>query len=470
MTRDIHSIYMIGICGIAMGTLACMLKQMGFNISGSDDNVYPPMSDILHEWNIDVHIGFNADNIDDPDLIIIGNAISRGNVEAEYTLNRRIPYLSMAQALYNFFLRDKEVVSVSGTHGKTTTTALLSHILEHAGGEPSFFIGGVSRNYNTNFKLGLGKYFIIEGDEYDSAFFEKFPKFILYRPHHLVLTSLEFDHADIYNSLDEIKLWFKRLVNIIPSEGNIILSHEYPHLSEVVSRSYAKCYSFGNLDSDICYEFLRHSGDFSELKIRFKQFNDIRLVTKLFGDYNYANIAAAVSMALLLGVNEAHIQHAVKTFKGVKRRQELIFSSNTIKIYEDFAHHPTEISSFLNGLRKRYPDSILWAIYEPRSATSRRNIFQDELSCSFAPSNRILFKRPFKLQSIPESDRIDIERVQQDIINMKRDAFLFNSVDEIVDFTFREIDPQRDNVIAIMSNGGFDNIYEKMTWRAREIT
>ena len=258
-----------------MGALAGMLKQKGFTVSGSDENVYPPMSDMLKRWGIDVHKGFKLKNIDHPDLVIIGNAISRGNVEAEFVLNERVPYVSMAGALYNFFLKDKEVISVCGTHGKTTTTALLAHILEVAGYSPSFFAGGISRNYNTNFILGDGRYFVVEGDEYDSAFFEKIPKFILYKPHHLVLTSLEFDHADIYKSLDEIKLWFKRLVNVIPSKGNIVLSAEYPHLKEVIAKPFSRCYSFGNIDSDFSYEFIEFSGPNSKLRISSKYYGDL---------------------------------------------------------------------------------------------------------------------------------------------------------------------------------------------------
>src|SRR4030042_2014920 len=219
-----RKIYLIGICGIAMGTLATMFQEKGYAVSGSDQNIYPPMSDMLNQIGIALYNGFSADNIDDPDLVIVGNAISRGNPEVEYVLNNRIPYMSMAQALYNFFLRGNEVIAVCGTHGKSTTSALLAHILETAGLSPSFFVGGVVRNYRSNYKIGNGRFFVIEGDEYDSAFFEKVPKFIFYRPDHLVLTSLEFDHADIYRDLGEIDLWFRRLVNMIPSEGSIVYS------------------------------------------------------------------------------------------------------------------------------------------------------------------------------------------------------------------------------------------------------
>ena len=400
---------MIGICGVAMGTLAGMLKQKGFSVSGSDENVYPPMSDMLKKWGINIHAGFNAKNTGNPDLVIIGNAISRGNPEAEHVLNMRMPYASMAQALYDFFLKEKEIISVSGTHGKTTTTALLSHILMTAGEDPSFLIGGVSKNYNTNFGLGRGRYFVIEGDEYDSAFFEKIPKFVLYRPHHLILTSLEFDHADIYKNLDEIALWFRRLVNIIPSNGNIVCSNEYPLLKEISSKSLSKRYTFGKSGSDFSYELLNCSEKSCSIKIKSDRFGDIILESRVFGDFNFQNITSAVSMALLLGIKAKDIERAVQSFEGVRRRQELIFDSGRIKIYEDFAHHPTAIKGVIEEIKKIYPGAVIWAIYEPRSATSRRKVLQDELTGAFDSADRIIIKNPYRLESIPEPERINID-------------------------------------------------------------
>ncbi len=471
MSKNVKDIYMVGIGGIAMGTLAGMLKSRGHNITGSDENIYPPMSDLLKRWEIDACSGFDPANIGRPDLAIIGNVVSRGNVEAEHILNTKVPYLSMAQALYNFFLKDKEVISISGTHGKTTTTALMAHILVVAGTGPSFFIGGVAKNYNTNFMLDNGKYFVIEGDEYDSAFFEKIPKFILYRPYHAVLTSLEFDHADIYSSLDEIKVWFKRLVNIIPSTGNIVFSNGYRHLEDVVAGSFSRCLSFGNEGADFTYEFIKYSGQFSELKILSKDFENIDLKTMLMGDYNYQNITAAVAMALKLGLDIALIKKAVASFEGVKRRQELIYDSERIKIFDDFAHHPTSIRSVLGEMKKKYSDATIWAVYEPRSATSRRNIFQEELPQAFFAADKTIIKQPYKLASIPENEQIDIEKVLQRIKNEGKDARIFSGVDEIVDTVFSEVKSgNKKNIIVIMSNGGFDGIYAKMIKKAETIT
>jgi len=466
LAKQTKKIYMIGICGVAMGTLAGMLKARGYQVAGSDANVYPPMSEKLKEWGIDIHNGYSQSHIGQPDLVIIGNVISRGNEEAEAVLDNKIPYLSMAQALYEFFLKGKEVITISGTHGKTTTTALLSHILEVAGEKPSFLIGGVSKNYLTNFKLGQGRYFVIEGDEYDSAFFEKIPEFILYRPHHTILTSLEFDHADIYTSLDEIKLWFKRLVNIIPSNGNILFIDGNSHLREITEKAFSVCYSYGLAGADFHYEVTNYRDSLTDLKIISKDFETINLQTSLFGVFNFQNIAAAAAMCMLLGIEKASIEEAVASFTGVKRRQELLYDHRHLKIYDDFAHHPTSIKFVLNGMKKRFPEAALWAFYEPRSSTSRRSIFQEELPLSFVDADKIFIKQPYKLTAIPEHERIDIARVVDAIADQGKEVHLFDSVDEIVNNTFLTINPDEPTIIIIMSNGGFDGIGDKMVQKA----
>ncbi|MGL4368617.1 MAG: UDP-N-acetylmuramate--L-alanine ligase, partial [Spirochaetota bacterium] len=346
---------------------------------GSDFHIYPPMSDMLNKWGIECFDGFNPERIRKDDIVIIGNAISRGNPEAEHVLNERIPYLSMTEALYTYFLRDKEVIAVCGTHGKTTTTALLSHILKTAGEDPSCFVGGVMVNYDSNFFLGNGKYFVIEGDEYDSAFFEKTPKFIRYRPSHLILSALEFDHADIYNNLDEILLWFRRLVNMIPANGRIVYNNEYPALVKAVEKSLSHTISFGD-GGESGWDFLGYEGDYDKIRVWRKGFTvpdiDIILNTYLSGRFNYSNICSAVIMAIEMGIDHGKIKDSVRQFQGVKRRQEMLYSHGNIRIIEDFAHHPTAISAVLKMVREKYAESNIIALYEPRSATARRNIFQ----------------------------------------------------------------------------------------------
>jgi UDP-N-acetylmuramate: L-alanyl-gamma-D-glutamyl-meso-diaminopimelate ligase len=456
-----RNIYMIGICGVAMGTLASMLHEQGHTVSGSDQNIYPPMSDILQKSGMKLHNGFSASQVGSPDLVIVGNAISRGNPEVEHVLNRRIPYLSMAGALREFFLEGKEVVAVAGTHGKSTTTALLAHLLESAGLSPSFFVGGVSRNHDANYRLGTGRHFIIEGDEYDSAFFEKVPKFIFYRPSHLVLTSLEFDHADIYHDLAEIELWFRRLVNIVPSEGSIVYSADYPNLKEIVAASHSRRFSYGGEGSDFAYAFRGYEGTKSVLRVE-RPDGGLDVASDLFGHFNYANILAAVAMASLLGADDAGIRRGVDTFLGVRRRQELVFRGGGTVVYDDFAHHPTAISSVLATMRERYPVARIWAVYEPRSATSRRNVFQDILPGAFRPADVVLIKTPYEGSAVREGDKLDPERVLADIRAFNPNSYLFPKTDGILEHIKKNLVPGDENVIVIMSNGGFDGIYAKM--------
>jgi len=458
MTQKIH---MIGVCGVAMGTLALMLHERGHAVSGSDRNMYPPMSDVLAGSGVRLFEGFSADNIDSPDLVVIGNAVSRGNPEVEYVLNARLPYLSMAQALYAFFLRDKEVVAVAGTHGKTTTTALLAHLLEESGMSPSFFVGGVTRNYGANHRLGSGRYFVIEADEYDSAFFEKVPKFVLYRPAHLLLTSLEFDHADIYRDLAEIELWFGRLVNMLPSGGTLLYAADYANLRAIADRSLSRRFSYGSGGADFTCAFRGYEGDFSRLDIATPE-GSFPVETSLFGNFNYANVLAAAAMARLLGAPEQGIARGISSFLGVKRRQERIYDAGGVKIYEDFAHHPTAVRYVLGTMRERFPGARLWALFEPRSATSRRNVFQDVLPGSFAAADVVLIRAPYEGSAVPDGGRLDAARLVHDISAIVPEARLFPDAGGMLDYIGRTISLERENVIVIMSNGAFDGIYDRI--------
>jgi UDP-N-acetylmuramate: L-alanyl-gamma-D-glutamyl-meso-diaminopimelate ligase len=460
MKSGIKRVHCVGVCGIAMGTLAMMLADSGYQVSGSDSGVYPPMSDLLASSGVELYSEFNPANINNTDLAVIGNAVSRGNSEAEHVLDNRIPYCSMAQALRDFFLKDKEVIAVAGTHGKSTTASLLAHILDTAGLEPSLFVGAVANNYSSSYRLGNGRLFVIEGDEYDSAFFEKVPKMTVYRPQHAVLTSLEFDHADIFGGIDEIKTWFKRLVNIIPSNGNIIFPGDCGALAEAAAGSLSRIKSFGQgFDFDIEQVSCDTNGTDVMLSTPTGSF---AARTGLFGSFNLANIIAASAMALELGVSSEKIAVALSSFKGVKRRQELIYRKENIRIYEDFAHHPTALRLVLESFRQRHPDALLWAIYEPRSATSRRNVFQNELPLAFLQADRVLIKTPYRIHSIPESERIDMDKVNSDLISLGKASVLYDDIYEIISAVKKDADPGKDHCIVILSNGGFDGIYKKI--------
>ena len=456
-------IHLVGIGGIAMGTLACMLNEAGHTVTGSDENIYPPMSDILRDHKIVTFQGYSAANIHDPDLAIIGNAISRGNPEAECVLDSRMPYLSMAGALYEFFLRHREVINVSGTHGKSTTSSLISHVLVAAGEDPSFFVGGRLRNYNSSYRLGKGRFFVIEGDEYDSAFFEKVPKFVYYRPYHTVLTSLEFDHADIYDSLDEIELWFRRLVNVIPSKGIVSYCSRYENLKTIAGGSRSRTVSFDTLNADYCVRETGFSDEMTHLELTCPGGKTLELASRIHGEFNMLNIAASCSILRELGISDSAIREGLESFEGVSRRQEVICSGENILVYEDFAHHPTAIRGVLEFVSARHPSAEIWALYEPRSATSRRNVFQDSLAGSFAKADHSLFKTPYRLESIPAAERLDISAVEREIRNMGRDVHVFDETCEIVDHLAGAMDRTRKNVVVIMSNGGFDGIYGRIT-------
>src|SRR5579863_5426712 len=402
-------IHLIGICGTAMASLAGMLKQKGFTVTGSDAAAYPPMSDFLASLNIPVAQPFSERNLEpQPDLVVVGNAISRGNVELEFVLDRRLPFLSMSQLLHDEFLVGKERLVVAGTHGKTTTSSMLAWIFHYAGRSPRFLIGGIPENFGSSFALGDGGEFILEGDEYDTAFFDKGPKFLHYFPDAVVLTSVEFDHADIYNSLGEVKTAFKRLVNLIPQRGILIAWNGHPNVDECVSRAFCRVerYGFGASSDwriiDVKYEpevtrwcVLRKGEPWGEFEF------------PLAGEYNVLNATAAAALAATYGISADAIARALREFRSVKRRLEVKAEVHGITIIDDFAHHPTAIAETLKALRTRYPRRRLWAILEPRSNTLRRQVFQHELAQSLSIADEVVLADVFKSEAIPEPERLN---------------------------------------------------------------
>jgi UDP-N-acetylmuramate: L-alanyl-gamma-D-glutamyl-meso-diaminopimelate ligase len=454
-------IHLIGICGTAMASLAGMLQQRGFRVTGSDAAAYPPMSNFLSALSIPVAQPFAAENLmPAPDLVVVGNAISRGNVELEHILDQRIAFCSLPQILHDEFLLGKEVLVVAGTHGKTTTTSMLGWIFDAAGLQPSFLIGGIAENFGSSFQLGEGRHFILEGDEYDTAFFDKGPKFLHYFPDSVILTSVEFDHADIYQDLAAVETAFSRLVNLVPRRGRIIAFDRGESVERCLSRALCKVERYGGDKAEWQVTNLRLEPNRTTWSIvrGGAVWGDFEF--PLGGEYNVWNATAAAVLAASYGISTDQIAQALRTFKSVKRRLEVKAQVNGITIIDDFAHHPTAIAGTLTALRSRYPGARLWVVLEPRSNTLRRNVFQNDLANSLALADEIIVANVFRSESIPEHERLDLAAVVASVGERGHRARIVPDADAIVQLVALEARPG--DVIAILSNGGFGGIYDKL--------
>jgi UDP-N-acetylmuramate: L-alanyl-gamma-D-glutamyl-meso-diaminopimelate ligase len=458
----IRRIHLIGICGTGMASLAAMLKERGFEVSGSDEGIYPPMSGFLAAKAIRVHQGYKITNLQpEPDLVVIGNALSRGNPEIEYVLNFKLLYTSFPECLKDFFLRDKISVVITGTHGKTTTTSMISWVLHAAGMRPNFLIGGIAENFQSSCGLEGGPHFVVEGDEYDSAFFDKGPKFLHYLPRAAVIGNIEFDHADIYPDLDSIKLQFARFVNLIPERGYLAIGADSPAALEVSRKSFCRKETFG-MDA-ACNWGVRNIAqeqDWLSFDVLYEQKLFRRLRLGLHGTFNIKNALAASAILHELSVPEDDIRDGMETFQGVRRRLQLRAEVGGIRIYEDFAHHPTAVREALQAVREAFHPERLWAIYEPRSATSRRNFFQHEIAESLAVADCIALPALFKPEKVPEEERLDVDRVIEDLRGMGRLAWNLGNVEGIIQKVCEEA--CAGDLVVIMSNGSFGGIYEKL--------
>lgn len=466
MTKKKH-IHLIGICGTAMASLAGMLQQREFHVTGSDAAAYPPMSEFLSSLGIAVAQPFSEKNLNPrPDLVVVGNAISRGNPELEYLLDERVPFCSLPQLLHDEFLRGKEVLVVAGTHGKTTTTSMLAWIFDCSGLQPSFLIGGIAENFGSSFQLGDGKHFILEGDEYDTAFFDKGPKFLHYFPDVAILTSVEFDHADIYKDLDAVETAFRRLVNLVPRRGRIIGFDSGDSIERCLAKAFCSVERYGSSKSanwQITNLNFEPSGTKWRVLHDGAKWADFEFA--LAGEYNVWNATAAAALAFSYGVSVEQITRALKSFKSVKRRLEVRAEVRGITIIDDFAHHPTAIAGTLKALRSRYPKARLWTILEPRSNTLRRNVFQSALANSLALADEIIVANVFKSDSLAESERLNLRTLVADLEKLGRRARVVPEVDEIVQIVAPEM--RSGDVVAILSNGGFGGIYEKLPQQLR---
>lgn len=473
--KEQKRIHLIGICGTAMASLAGLLQLKGHHITGSDQAAYPPMSDLLRQLHIPLSEPFSEAHLEPrPDLVIVGNAISRGNAELEYVLDQRIPFASMAQVVYDEFVAGRESLVVAGTHGKTTTTSMLAWIYEVASRKrpaltPSFLIGGVAENFGTSFQLREGGPMILEGDEYDTAFFDKGPKFLHYFPDALILTHVEFDHADIYRDLDAVKTAFKRLVNLVPRRGRIVAFDGAPNVDECVSRAFCGVERYGlSADSHWHVHDLTHKGAQSQWKVRRAGQPWAEFTLRMPGAHNALNATAAAALAFGQGVPLQAITEALATFQSVKRRLEVRAEVNGITVIDDFAHHPTAIRETLRALRGAYPGARLWAVLEPRSNTLRRNVFERELVESLALADRVVLAGVFKQENIPEAERLHPEAVVAALNAEGRPAALLKNAGAIVESIAPEL--ESGDVVAILSNGGFDGIYEKLPERLRQLS
>ncbi len=476
MTNAKH-IHLIGICGTAMASLAGMLQERGFRVTGSDAASYPPMSTFLETLGIPVAQPFAERNLNPrPDLVVIGNALSRGNVELELVLDQRIPFCSLPQILHDEFLVGKDVLVVAGTHGKTTTTSMLAWIFETAGLQPSFLIGGIAENFGRSFGLGQGKHFILEGDEYDTAFFDKGPKFLHYFPDSVILTSVEFDHADIYKDLDAVETAFKRLVNLVPRRGRIVAFDAGESIGENLDQSIDRCLQKAFCPVERYGASNRAAWKIVNLKLSEertswsvlrdgKPWADFQFA--LGGEYNVWNATAAAALAANYQISKDVIAQALETFRSVKRRLEVKAEINGITIIDDFAHHPTAIQQTIHALRARYPHSRLWVVLEPRSNTLRRNVLQDALARSLAQADQVVVAAIFKSEAIPEAERLDLNHVVHEIQKRGKPARILADADAIVNAIAPEL--RAPDVVAILSNGGFGGIYEKLPQRLRAL-
>jgi UDP-N-acetylmuramate: L-alanyl-gamma-D-glutamyl-meso-diaminopimelate ligase len=459
--------HLIGICGTAMASLAGMLQARGHHVTGSDLNVYPPMSTMLEDLGINVSHGYKRENLTpQPDCVVIGNAIPRGNPEVEETLNRKLLYRSQAEVVKEEFIRGRHSLAVAGTHGKTTTTSIASWVMDQGGLNPTFLIGGVAQNFGSSFRVTNSDYFIIEADEYDTAYFDKGPKFMHYLPELAIVNNIEFDHADIYTDLDAVKLAFRRFMNLAPENGRLIAGWDSPNVRKVVEsfgeRLFTRVETFGT-DSSARWQV--RNADFSAGLSRFEVFCDNQFwgefQTPLPGEFNLLNCLAVIVAADAWGLNQDQIRTALASFKNVKRRAEIRGEERGILVIDDFAHHPTAVRETLRALRARYQDRRLVAIFEPRSWSSRLAVFQEDYAGAFASADYVVIAAVFDSQKVTEKGRALDTRALIDAISQQgKPAFALPDADQIVTHIIPEL--RSGDVLAIMSNGGFGGIHEKI--------
>ena len=459
---QVHKIHLVAVCGTGMGALACMLKEQGFEISGSDQKIYAPMSHFLADRGIRILDGFKAEHISrGPDLVIVGNAVTRENPEIKKMSQLGIPFCSMPQALNRFVVADKKTLIISGTHGKTTTSSILAWILYKAGLDPSFMIGGILQNFDSNYRLGAGDYIVVEGDEYDTAFFDKGPKFLHYQPVMSVLTSVEFDHADIFRDLEHVRLTFDSFLSQLDRLSLLFAFDDDKNIKNLISKTNCRTELYGkNNSSHWClgdffidapwtvFDVLKSGSPFGRFK------------TKLIGKHNLFNTLPVIAIAHHLGVSAEVICGALETFEGIKRRQQIRGQKNQIIVMDDFAHHPTAVRETTAAVKSFYSKNRLIAVFEPRTNSSMRRVFQNVYPVCFDFADLICIRKPPLLEKIPIAERFSSEKLVADLKRGGKDALFFEDTESIVEFLVQHAIPG--DLVLVMSNGGFDNIHQKL--------
>ncbi len=457
-----HHIHLMGICGTGMASLAGLLKDKGYQITGSDQKMYPPMSEFLQALSIPVMEGYEPGNLfPRPDLVIVGNVITRDNPEALELARLALPYLSFPQALRHFALRDKRSIVVSGTHGKTTTASLAAWILEKGGQDPGFMIGGLPLDFQCGFKRGQSPFFIIEGDEYDTAFFDKRPKFLHYNPWITIITSIEFDHADIYRDLDHVIGSFRRLVDITPRDGLIIGNGDDEKVLGEITAAKSRVVTYG-LSPEAHWRAANISAEagLTRLKVYKEGKEHLTLTTRLYGRHNISNLLASLALADFLGIPDSKVAEALGRFQGVKRRQEIVGESNGILILDDFAHHPTAVRETLRAVKEKYGERRLVAVFEPRSNSSRRGVFQSAYAASFDHADLAIIPEPPLMEKIPPAERFSSQGLVRGLGERGIKALYYPDTDQLLGGVMAQVRPG--DVVLFMSNGGFDNLPRRL--------
>jgi UDP-N-acetylmuramate: L-alanyl-gamma-D-glutamyl-meso-diaminopimelate ligase len=462
MEEGAVKIHLVAICGAGMGSLAGLLKEAGHEVRGSDRAFYPPMSERLLAWGIPSMQGFDPGHLDpDTDLVVVGNACRRDNPEALAAREKGLRVMSFPQTLSELFLIDRRSIVVAGTHGKTTTSALLAYLLVKGGLDPSFLVGGIPQNFEKSFRLGAGRHFVVEGDEYDSAFFDKRPKFVHYRPEIAVLTSVEFDHADIYADMEQYRDAFTTFVSMIPEQGLLVACDEDPEVRALVSKAACSTvlYGLGKGAGWRAGDIVEGEGGASFI-LSVDGTRQGRVTVPLSGRHNVQNTLAALAVAGHVGLPSGKAAGLLGGFRGVARRMQVRGVAAGITVIDDFAHHPTEVRETVYAARRRYPRSTLAAVFEPRTNTSRRNLFQDRYAESFEGADRVVLVPPFDPARIPEDERFDSARLVAALKLRGQAAVLCENVKRVVELLAGEL--KDGDVVLVMSNGAFDDIHEKL--------